>query len=187
MEETASRQSSCVKPRGTQEGASSSQIFSTNLKKRNLIKGYFVVVLIASPSDREWGERIVKELRNLEIPSAIRVGSAHKTPEHVLSIISEYEDSIEPLVYIAVAGRADALSGMVAANTRFPVISCPPQFNDMDIFSSLRAPSFVPPMVVIDPVNAALAAAKIFRLPRVRDTIAGYKAVLNEADRETNR
>lgn len=158
-----------------------------NLKKNDIIRGYFVVVLIASPGDSEWGQRIQKELTRLEIPSCIRVGSAHKTPEHVLKIMGEYEESIEPVVYITVAGRSDALSGMVAANTRFPVIACPPSFNTMDIFSSLRTPSNVPPMVVIEPENAALAAAKIFGLPLVRETIALYKSNLVKEDGEKNQ
>lgn len=32
----------------------------------------------------------------------------------------------EQVVYIAVAGRSDALSGVMSANTVNPVIACPP-------------------------------------------------------------
>nr|MDA3837957.1 AIR carboxylase family protein [Candidatus Delongbacteria bacterium] len=53
------------------------------------------------------------------------------------------------------------------AQTYCPVIACPPysdSFGGGDIFSSLRMPSGVAPLVILDPKNAALAAAKILGL-----------------------
>jgi 5-(carboxyamino)imidazole ribonucleotide mutase/phosphoribosylaminoimidazole-succinocarboxamide synthase len=47
------------------------------------------------------------------------------------------------------------------------VIACPPvseSFGGADIFSSLRMPSGIAPAVVLEPVNAALLAAKILGL-----------------------
>lgn len=49
----------------------------------------------------------------------------------------------------------------------FPVIACPPYsdtFGGNDVFSSIRMPSGVAPMLVLDPSGAALACAKIFSL-----------------------
>jgi phosphoribosylaminoimidazole carboxylase PurE protein len=67
-------------------------------------------------------------------------------------------------VYITIAGRSNALSGMVDANVAAPVITCPPysdRFGGADLFSSLRMPSGVAPAVVLEPKGAALLAAKI--------------------------
>jgi len=152
------------------------------LQSRGIIKGCYAVVIIASDIDMDWGKRIVSELEKFEIPSVIRISSAHKTPERLMDILKWYEKSAEPIVYITVAGRSDALSGMVAANTRFPVIACPPDFNGMDIFSSLRCPSYVAPMVVLSPENASMAAAKIFNLPSVQKKIQDYKIQLKKLD-----
>jgi len=146
-----------------------------NLKKKNYIKGCFVPVIIASDKDLEHARKIRKGLESFGINSRLHISSAHKTPEHLLEIIKIYENSIEPLVYITSAGMSDALSGMVSANTRFPVIACPPNFNTNDIFSSLRTPSYVPSMVVLNPENAAMAAAKIFNLESVSEKIMEYK------------
>ena len=71
------------------------------------------------------------------------------------------------MVCITVAGRSNALSGLVAANMKWPVIACPP-FKDhsdymVNIHSSIQMPSLVPAMTVIDPGNAALAAVKILQ------------------------
>ena len=94
--------------------------------------------MVASEKDFEWADKIKSELEGFGIPSRRHVASAHKTPEDLLEIIKVYEQSIEPIVFIASAGLSDALSGMISANTRFPVIACPPNFNPTDIFSSLK-------------------------------------------------
>ena len=69
------------------------------------------------------------------------------------------------IVFVAVAGMSNALGGMLAANTEFPVISCPPITDKMtlfmDIWSSLRNPSNVPAAVVLSPTNVALFAKRI--------------------------
>jgi 5-(carboxyamino)imidazole ribonucleotide mutase len=78
--------------------------------------------------------------------------------------LEENEKSGDKIVYITIAGMSNALSGFVDANTRYPVIACPPQSGklDIDIYSSLRMPSGVAPVVILNPKNAALSAAKIF-------------------------
>ena len=84
-----------------------------------------------------------------------------------------------PKVYITVTGRSNALSGIVDASVLTPVIICPPYsttFNGIDVFSSLRMPSGVCPMLVQDPENAGLAAAKILSVydPLLRDALQAY-------------
>ena len=72
------------------------------------------------------------------------------------------------IVFVAVAGMSNALGGMLAANTKYPVISCPPITDKMtlfmDVWSSLRNPSNVPAAVVLSPSNAALLAKRILDL-----------------------
>jgi 5-(carboxyamino)imidazole ribonucleotide mutase len=120
------------------------------------------VILMGSKSDLKWAERIADALKGLGVDVVMRISSAHKTPMNCYRIIKEYEE--EDVVFITVAGRSNALSGFVDAQTDRPVIACPPgsdRFGGADIFSSLRMPSGVAPMVVIEPEGAALAAAKI--------------------------
>ena len=124
-----------------------------------------VVILMGSKADLKHCEKIAEKLAELGIKAIMRVASAHKTPEKVLEILREYEN--KEVVYITVAGRSNALSGFVDANTVKPVIACPPYseaFAGMDVLSSIRMPSGVAPMLVMDAENAALAAAKIFAL-----------------------
>lgn len=71
-------------------------------------------------------------------------------------------------VVAGIAGRSNALSGLVASQARQPVIACPP-FKDrhdylINIHSTLQMPSKVPVLTIIDPANAALATEKILKL-----------------------
>ena len=151
-----------------------------------------VVILMGSKSDFEFASKIGKTLEKFGVEFCYRVASAHKTPEKVLKIIEEYEDA----VFITVAGRSNALSGFVDANTPNPVIACPPysdKFAGMDVLSSLRMPSGVAPMVVLEPKNAALAAIKILAMQNkdLKKKVAGYqnemKRKIEEADEELNK
>jgi 5-(carboxyamino)imidazole ribonucleotide mutase len=123
-----------------------------------------VVMILGSGRDTEFAQRIEKVLQEFNIPFVTRVASAHKTPHKLLSLLEQYEALGDAIVYITIAGRSNAMSGVVDANTVNPVISCPPysdRFGGADIYSSLRMPSGVCPLVILDPEAAAIAAAKI--------------------------
>ncbi len=123
-----------------------------------------VVILSGSPRDAEWVDKIAAVLDKLEVPTIRRIGSAHRVPEHVLSLLQGYDGDGEATVFITVAGMSDALSGLSDANVAAPVIACPPRsesFAGLDVLSSLRTPPGVAPLVALEPANAALAAAKI--------------------------
>ncbi|MDK2794992.1 MAG: 5-(carboxyamino)imidazole ribonucleotide mutase [Archaeoglobaceae archaeon] len=137
-----------------------------------------VVIIMGSKADLEYGKEIADKLKLFRIESELRIASAHKTPEHVLEIIKRYEK--EDVVFVTVAGRSNALSGFVDANTTKPVIASPPyseKFAGVDIFSSIRMPSGVAPMLVLEAENTALAVAKIFGLKSeiVRRAVEEYQ------------
>lgn len=154
-----------------------------------------VVILMGSSSDLDHCRRIAGQIEALGVPSTMRVASAHKCVHHLLGLLQEYERIDEPLVYVAVAGRSNALAGMVDANTTRPVGTCPPlssAFGGADIYSSLRMPSGVAPAVVLEPESAALVAAKTLALSdeALRQRIAAFQTDMIEsigsADRELN-
>ena len=105
-----------------------------------------VVVVMGSRSDLGHARQIRSALAEFDLPCEFRIASAHKSADHLLRLLAEYESQDRPLVYIAVAGRSNALGGLVDAHTAWPVINCPPysdRFGGADIFSSLRMPSGV--------------------------------------------
>jgi 5-(carboxyamino)imidazole ribonucleotide mutase len=126
------------------------------------VKGKAIIIM-GSERDLDFCREIAKYLKVLGVNHGFRVASAHKTPEKVLEILKEFEG--EKIVYVTVAGRSNALSAFVDANTSKPVIACPPyseKFGGADIYSSLRVPSGIGSLVTIEPEGAAIAVAKIF-------------------------
>lgn len=151
------------------------------------------VIIMGSPSDAEFSQKIAEALDEFPIPWETRVASAHKVPRHVLRMLEAYEADPQPKVYITVAGRSNALSGLVDGQVSAPVIACPPYsdtFAGGDVISSLRMPSGIAPAVVLEPENAALLAAKMLGLaePGLRERIAkaqeGQRQRLLDADTE---
>jgi len=123
-----------------------------------------VPIIMGSKSDLDHGRAVAAALEALGIAGEIRVASAHKVAGYLLDLLAEYESDPRPMVYVTIAGRSNALSGLVDGNVVAPVIACPPysdRFAGSDIFSSLRMPSGIAPAVVLDPAGAALLAAKI--------------------------
>jgi 5-(carboxyamino)imidazole ribonucleotide mutase len=152
------------------------------------------VILMGSERDLEFCHEIAKHLKALRLDYVFRVASAHKTPEKVLEILKEFDK--EKVVYITVAGRSNALSAFVDANTVKPVIACPPyseKFGGGDIYSSLRVPSGIGLVVTIEPEGAAIAAAKIFAVEdgelakRVREYQLVKKREIEKADESVKK
>ena len=134
------------------------------------------VIIMGSERDLDFSRGIAKYLKLLGVAYEFRVASAHKSPEKVLEITKEFQN--EKIVFITVAGRSNALSAFVDANSSKPVIACPPYsetYNGADIFSSLRVPSGIGSVVTIEPEGAAIVTAKIFAL---EDTVT-VEAVKN--------
>ncbi len=139
-----------------------------------------VVILMGSKSDEPHCQKIADAAREFGLDVVLRVGSAHKTAAHVLKLLQEYEKDPRPRVYITVAGRSNALSGFTDGAVTAPVIACPPPseaYGGADIWSSLRMPSGIAPAIVLEPVNAALLAAKILGLSdvNVRQTVEEFQ------------
>jgi 5-(carboxyamino)imidazole ribonucleotide mutase len=140
------------------------------------------VIIAGSQKDMDHVLEIVEHLKAFKIPTAVHVSSAHKTPQSVLNIVRRYNWANEPTIFIAVAGRSNALGGMIDGATHFPVINCPPpsdKFAGLDVLSSLRMPSGIASATVLEPDQAALLAAKIFGLGD-KKVASGVKTVQKE-------
>jgi 5-(carboxyamino)imidazole ribonucleotide mutase len=123
------------------------------------------VIIMGSTSDEPHAKKITEKLDEYNIEWEQHAASAHKQPLKVLEIL-EVNKNKQNIIYITIAGRSNALSGFVAANSEFPTIGCPP-FSDksdmlVNIHSTLQMPSQTPVLTVIDPGNCALAVKRIF-------------------------
>jgi 5-(carboxyamino)imidazole ribonucleotide mutase len=146
-----------------------------------------IVVLMGSKSDYEFASQIKQflEIEKFPVECEFNVASAHKTTEKLLNDLATYEKSGKNIVYITVAGLSDALSGVVAGYTKYPVIACPPdtrQFGWPKAFSSIMMPKGVAVAFVSNPENAALVAVKILALsnPNLQQKITEFKKRMKE-------
>jgi 5-(carboxyamino)imidazole ribonucleotide mutase len=144
-------------------------------------QGPQVIILLGSKSDMEHRAAIARGLDRFAVTHETRIASAHRVTRYLLDLVDSYERDGQPHVYITVAGRSNALSGVVDANSRHPVIACPPygeRFGGMDLLSSVRMPGGVAPVLVLEPEAAALAAAKILGVgdPALAQRVGAWQA-----------
>jgi len=128
-----------------------------------------IVILLGSGKDMPFANRISQflEKEHFSVRHEYNVASAHKTTRRLMDKLEAYEQTGENIVYITVAGLSDALSGVVAGYSKYPVIACPPDSEKLGwskAFSSMITPEGVPVLFSAKPENAALAAVKMLAL-----------------------
>ena len=127
-----------------------------------------LVLLAGSESDRKHIDILEAFANQYKIHYHSHVASAHKNTACVMELLDFYNSTNGKIIFITIAGRSNALSGVVASNTNYPTIACPPFKDKMDmcvnIQSTLQCPSRVPVMTILEPHNVILAAKKIFEL-----------------------
>lgn len=125
-----------------------------------------VGILTGSPSDLDVVNKAKDVLDALGIPCELKVLSAHRTPARV----TEYLDKAEAAgvqIFIACAGMAAHLAGVVAGHTLKPVIGVPLNSGQMGGFDALLSTVQMPPGIPVATVavdgakNAAYLAARI--------------------------
>jgi phosphoribosylaminoimidazole carboxylase PurE protein len=132
-----------------------------------------VSILMGSQSDKATMEKTGEILRDFGVPYEMHVTSAHRSPEKTRRII---EESVKngTRVFIAAAGLAAHLAGMVAAHTDKPVIGVPLDggpLNGMDaLLSTVQMPGGVPvASMAIGSAGAKNAAFMAIRILALTD------------------
>ena len=130
-----------------------------------------VAIVMGSASDWDVMSNASKLLDKFGIEHESRVLSAHRTPKQLEEFIVEAEKN-GTQVFIAGAGLAAALPGVVAAQTTIPVIGVPLIAGSLDGMDALMAIVQMPPGIPVGTVaigkpgaiNAALYAISIMAL-----------------------
>ena len=125
-----------------------------------------VAIIMGSATD--WGvmKSAVDTLKNFGVEFEVTVASAHRTPQRVHDFVKNSDAQI----FIAAAGMAAHLAGVVASLTIKPVIGVPinsEPFKGLDsLLSTVQMPSGVPvaTMAVNGAKNAALFAIEILAI-----------------------
>lgn len=140
---------------------------------------------MGSASDWPTMERAAQSLETLGIPHEVRVFSAHRTPDELLAYMAEAEErGIE--VWIAGAGGAAHLAGVMAAKTLKPVLGVPVDSKYLkgldSLLSMVQMPAGIPvgtlAIGTAGAANAGLFAGHILALehPEYRDALKRFRA-----------
>lgn len=127
-----------------------------------------MTVAIIMGSDSDWGvmKSAVDTLKSFGVEVSVTVASAHRTPDKV----REFVTNSDAKIFIAAAGMAAHLAGVIASFTTKPVIGIPinsEPFKGLDaLLSTVQMPGGIPvaTMAVNGAKNAALFAVEILAL-----------------------
>ena len=105
-----------------------------------------VSIILGSKSDKEIAKKAIEILDRFNIKYEVNVASAHRAPARVVEIINNaHESGVQ--VFIAIAGLAAHLPGVVASHTIRPVIGVPVKaaLDGMDALLSIaQMPAGIP-------------------------------------------
>ncbi|MBR5913342.1 MAG: 5-(carboxyamino)imidazole ribonucleotide mutase [Selenomonadaceae bacterium] len=142
-------------------------------------------VAIIMGSDSDWGvvKSAVEFLKDFGVEVEATVASAHRTPNKVQEFVKNC-DAQDVKVFIAAAGCAAHLAGVVASYTVKPVIGIPinsEPLKGMDaLLSTVQMPSGIPvaTMAINGAKNAAIFAAQILALSNddIKKKLEDYRA-----------
>ena len=148
-----------------------------------------VGVIMGSSSDEAIVDETVKVLEELGVDYEVRVMSAHRAPDRVREYATTArERGIE--VFIAAAGGAAALPGVLASWSTLPVIGVPLASSELKGLDALMAVAQMPPGIPVACVaigswgarNAAYLAAEILGIKHdsIREAYEQYRTKLRE-------
>ena len=146
-----------------------------------------VLVLLGSKSDLPHIESMGALLARFGLDYAVEVASAHRQPERLRRIVRQ-ADKQGTEIFVAVAGMAAHLPGVVASLTDRPVIGVPVAAGPLAGVDALLSIVQMPPGVPVATVaigtpgarNAAVLAARILALsdPAVAAALVAYRQEL---------
>lgn len=141
----------------------------------DLERGRYAVIIAGSGSDKPHVEKLTDNLKKYGIDAERYVCSAHKQPRKAIDLMDMLNKRGEHFPVISVAGKTDALSGILAYHLDNLVISCPP--DGMDNRSVLGNPPGSSNVTAYDAKNAARAAAQYLSHlhPHVKKALAGER------------
>jgi len=148
-----------------------------------------VCIVMGSDSDLPVMAEAAKQLRRLDVEFELHVTSAHRTPDRTVEIIRSAEGRGVG-VFIAGAGAAAHLAGVVAAHTTRPVLGVPLASSELKGLDALLATVQMPAGIPVGTLaigaagaaNAAWLAASILALgdEALADRLRGFRTKMAE-------
>ncbi len=148
-----------------------------------------VGIIVGSATDQPVMEDTLKTLTDLGVEAELIIASAHRNPKKVQEYV-ENAPSTGVEVFVAAAGGAAALPGVVASHTTLPVIGVPIASSELGGVDALYSIVQMPPGIPVATVavgawgarNAALLAAEVLgiKYANIREAVEQYRERLRQ-------
>lgn len=153
-----------------------------------------ISIIIGSQSDLETVQEVINVLKEFKVGFEVKVLSAHRTPRE----LTEYVETAPKRgikVFIAAAGGAAALAGVVASHTTLPVIGIPIETKNLkgldSLLSTVQMPAGIPVACMAigksGAKNAAIFALEILGITdkKIQSRLVGYKKTMRAKIKKT--
>jgi phosphoribosylaminoimidazole carboxylase PurE protein len=146
-----------------------------------------ISIIMGSQSDLETVNEAINVLKEFKVGFEVKILSAHRTPKELAKYV-EGAAKKGTKVFIAAAGGAAALAGVVAAHTALPVIGIPIETKSLkgldSLLSTVQMPGGIPVASMAigkaGAKNAALFALAILGAfdKKIAKKLSAYKKVM---------
>jgi len=148
-----------------------------------------ISIIMGSQSDLETLEEAIHLLKEFAVGFEVKVLSAHRTPKELAQYVQAAPKK-GVKVFIAAAGGAAALAGVIAAHTTLPVIGIPIETKSLQGMDSLLSTVQMPAGIPVASMaigkagakNSALFALEILALNdrTIRAKLLKYRQAMRE-------
>lgn len=153
-----------------------------------------ISIIMGSQSDLETIKETIDLLKRFKVGFAVKVLSAHRTPKELARYVAEAPKR-GVKVFIAAAGGAAALAGVVASHTTLPVIGIPIETKNLkgmdSLLSTVQMPAGIPVACMAigkaGAKNAAIFALEILAVsnPKLKSQLLKYKQETTQKIKKT--
>jgi 5-(carboxyamino)imidazole ribonucleotide mutase len=148
-----------------------------------------ISIIMGSQSDLDTVNEAINVLKEFKVKFEVKVLSAHRTPKELAKHV-EGASKRGVKVFIAAAGGAAALAGVVAAHTTLPVVGIPIETSSLkgmdSLLSTVQMPGGIPVACMAigkaGAKNAALFALEILGIvdKKIQSKLVLYKKQLRQ-------
>ena len=143
-----------------------------------------ISIIMGSSSDMQTLREAINLLKEFKVGFEVKVLSAHRTPKELEAYV-ESAGKKGTKVFIAAAGGAAALAGVIASHTTLPVIGIPIETKSLkgldSLLSTVQMPAGIPVASMAigkaGAKNAAIFALEILSISdkKIAQKLSGYK------------
>jgi phosphoribosylaminoimidazole carboxylase PurE protein len=148
-----------------------------------------VSIIMGSQSDLDTVQEAIAVLKEFKVEYDVKVLSAHRTPKELAEYVEQAPQQ-GTKIFIAAAGGAAALAGVVASHTTLPVIGIPIETSSLkgmdSLLSTVQMPGGVPvACMAIGKAGAKNAALLAIAILAIADEslvarLASYKDTMRQ-------